>query len=259
MENLGQAALRAARSLTSSGQQAPAVPITTTEGLPSTFVRSTDRDIPDRTVTRWTGTGEERGEPVLRRALTSDERAAVAHRRDELRNAVAPAPEASRNMLLRAIKGMLGAYPAMQRYDDGTATAIAANYLWTVREEPHWAIAKACDEVRSAAAGLNPSFAPTEPEFATVVAKLVATYRQRLAQAEAVLRAGVDKLPAPPLTKEEIEAKLGRPIGERPNPLWPEEAAGGHAERVAADLAARKARQGARTTNEDKPHDHHPA
>jgi hypothetical protein len=84
-----------------------------------------------------------RGTAVLRRPFTAAERSALDDRVWSLSCAVAPPQEAHRNALLAAITGMLGAFPMMQRHDELTALAIAASYLWSAREQPHWAILKA--------------------------------------------------------------------------------------------------------------------
>jgi hypothetical protein len=236
---VSQAASLVMSRLSGGVPQARPAPITT-EALPSTFVRSVDRDIPDRVVAFWEGSGEELGAPMLRRPLRDDERAALQQRARELQRACEPAPPTSRETLITAISAMLGAFPTMLRYDQATSEEIATAYLWTVREAPHWAVIQAVEMVRSNKAGLNPSFCPPEPDFATVVNRCVAEYRRRLKETEAILQAKVDAPPERRLTAEEIAAKLGRPIGERPQPELPP-TDGTHMARVLADLDRRKA------------------
>jgi hypothetical protein len=84
------------------------------------------------------------GVPVLRRPLTVAEKSVLEQRENELRSALAPWPESTRETLLGEINGMLGAFPSMQRLDDEAALTIAAAYLWTARDRPHWAIVKGC-------------------------------------------------------------------------------------------------------------------
>jgi hypothetical protein len=188
-------------------------------------------------------TDADKGTPLLRRALVPAERSAMERRAHELRQATAPATARSRDTLIDEISGMLGAFPSMQRHDKTTAKMIAASYLWTVRSEPPWAIVDACLAVRSNQAGLNPSFPPTEPEFATVVKRASAWFHKKLRETEAILNAKViESIDAPKLSKEEIEKLLGRPISEaqyhaRRPPCDP-----GYAERVRKDLAMRRAR-----------------
>lgn len=219
------------------------MPILTTDRLPSIWNRTVDRDIADRVVCFWRG---EQLEPELRRDLEPDERQALVRRAGELRNALAPAPATSRNVLLGAIGAMLGAFPQMTRHSDETATAIAAGYLWTARERPHWAIVRACEMVRSGAADRTVSFCPSEPEFNTLIGGLVVDYERRLRAAERLLDARLSPPCAPPSTREEIEARLGRPIGEVDTRAQPEPPAlhdGNHLARVMADVEARKRRR----------------
>ena len=192
---LGQVALRATSSASRDSREEPgtAPAVTSCDRLPLIFELETDRAIPDRVVCFWSDSGE----PLLRRQLTGDERGALERRRHELRGAVAEAAPAGRAERLAAISGMLGAFPAMQRYDEVTGLAIAANYLWAAREVPHWAILRVCEQVRSGrSAGINPAFCPSEPEFVGLCLKEVAPYRARLAQIDAVLRANVRQVPS---------------------------------------------------------------
>jgi hypothetical protein len=223
------------------------IPITDSTKLPSRFVPEVDRGIPDRVVAFWEGTGEEKGPPVLRRALGTDEKAALERRLGELRTAVAPAPGSSRNALLAEIARMLGSFPTMQRHDRETAIAIAAGYLWTARERPHWAIVESCNQVRAGTAGVSREFCPSEPVFNDLVGRVVAVYAQQLAKTEQLLRAKIMPPDPPRLSAEEIARKLGRPIGDCDKP---EQAPvngndGRHMQRVLADLAARKAARAA--------------
>jgi hypothetical protein len=211
------------------------LPITTPEKLPQVFVRAVDRDIPDRAVTFFRKR-EPNEDPVLRRELSAQERRELQRRAEDLRSAVEPAPKVSRDLLLGALSGMLGAFPMMQRYDSKTALAIAAAYLWTVRDQPHWAIVQACDLVRANAAGLKSSYCPSEPEFVTVVSRCVEPYRGQLRKTEALLGAKVDEPHPPKLTREDIEAKVGRPMGERLGSIPGSQRDGKHAARVMADL-----------------------
>lgn len=193
------------------------LPILDATKLPPPFVRAIDRDLPDRLVCVWTGRSDDHpGEPTLRRELDPDERRALEQRRNDLLRTVAPAPPSSRSTLLDEIGGMLGAYPSMQRHDARAAAMMAASYLWTVRDEPHWAIVKACALIRGHRAGLNPTFPPPEPEFADVVRRQVEMHRRSLRDAEALLRAKADPVRAPRPTLEELKAKHGPNWGITP-------------------------------------------
>src|SRR5215471_651633 len=244
-KTLGRVALRAMPS--ALHEPHAIVPIRDHARLPLTFDHGTDREIPDRVVCFWFGSGEKKGKPLLRRELTLEERQALERRRHDLRCAVAEADPESRDDLLGAISGMLGAFPAMQRHNVATSLAIAASYLWSAREYPHWAIMRACQQVRENSAGLNPSFCPSEPEFVGICLNLVSGYARQLAATEAILAAPVyEPPPEQRMTRAEIEAKLGHPIGEKSGRsantcIADRPGDGKHAERVAADLERRRA------------------
>ena len=133
-----------------------------------------------------------RGTAVLRRPFNDVERSALEKRVWSLKCAVAPPQEEHRDSLLAAIVGMLGAFPAMQRYDELTGLALAAAYLWSARERPPWAILKACHMVRSGTAGLNRAFCPSEPEFNAVAERCASAWVDALRRAKELLR-GVDR------------------------------------------------------------------
>lgn len=179
--------------------------------LPALYDPAIDSDLPNRVVAfRGLGDAVRSGAPLeLSRAFTADERAALDRRIFDLRSALVPAPVSSDEDLRAAIQAMIGGNPNMQRYDDATAYVMASAYLYTVREEPHWAIVEASQLIRGGRAGLNPSFCATEAEFAIVVRRCTAAYRHQLAEHEALLEAKV-RPPAPPKpSREEIERMLG--------------------------------------------------
>lgn len=80
---------------------------------------------------------------------------------------------------------------------------IAAGYFHSVRDQPHWAILEACSLVRENKAGLNPSFCPTEPEFAESVRRLLSVYKSRLNSICEVLKAPVAK-PSTPESRAKV-------------------------------------------------------
>ena len=142
MERIGVlAASHTTRSSLLGGQTASdLVPVTREERLPGLFEREVDRGIPDRVVIWWQ---DGAAMPELRRPWSDEEKLALNRRADDLRTALLPWPQPSRNTLLQEISGMLGAFPSMQRLDKSTALSITLGYLWTVRERPHWAIVRA--------------------------------------------------------------------------------------------------------------------
>jgi hypothetical protein len=192
------------------------VPIADTDQLPP--LRSPEVDRLERLV-GWTDSvaGMNTACQLSLLCPLSDASRSILHRRiHELERAIAPCRENSRDKLLGAISGMLGAFPMMQRLDRIAALGIAAAYLWTVRERPPWAIAKACELVRSAEANLSRGYCPTEPEFSHLVKECVAPYLDALRRARQLLHAEVLPAPKPKLSREEIEAKLGRKLGTPP-------------------------------------------
>jgi hypothetical protein len=225
--------------------------MTSKEQLPALYDPEADRTISDRVVAFWSGTGpetENEGTPTLRRALTVDERSVLERRIAELTAALEPAPPARARELRAAIGSMLGGFPVMQRHDQAVAKALEHAYLWVVRAQPHWAVIEACERVREDEAGLNPGHCPTEPEFARVVKRRVASYRLKLQSAEALLRAKVEPVaPSRQLDAAEIEARLGRPIGSVDKPTRPTGPRPGYMARTLADLERRKLRREAAT------------
>jgi hypothetical protein len=148
------------------------------------------------------------GQKELLRPLNDESRSTLARR---IYDPIEPCREDNRDGLLGAISGMLGAYPMNQRYDRIVALSMAAAYLWTARDQPPWAILRACDLVRGGKAGLNLSFCPSEPEFNAVAARCVEPYRDELRRSRELLDAKAVEPPPPKLSREEIEAKLGAP------------------------------------------------
>jgi hypothetical protein len=215
------------------------VPITRDDRLPALVDLETDRSIPDR-VLMWMGSN---GEAELRRPLQPAERTALQRRASELRSALAPWPPSSRDELEGEVSLMLNV-PANRGLDETAAMGFVAQYLQLSRPRPHWAIVKVCRMVRLGKAGLPPAYCPTEAEFNLLIDREVAYYERALAKAQKVLDAKVRPPEPPKLTRAEIEARLGRPIGEPKvevqTPVRSIADDGNHAARVMADIAARK-------------------
>jgi hypothetical protein len=220
------------------------VAITHEDRLPAIYVREIDRDLRDL-VRCWEGGAVGSGTPMLRRPLNDTERSALEHRIWELRCALTPFENSDREALGRAINGMLGAFPTMQRFDQVAALSMGRAYLSLAERRPYWAIVKACQMVRLGTAGLNSGFCLSEPEFNSLVGRLVEPYVNALRRAECLLAAKIEPPASPRPTREELEAKLGRrldpPSSHEPKPPAMPAGDGGHAARVIADLAARKA------------------
>jgi hypothetical protein len=188
------------------------VSITSEDYLPPLSVLPLDRDLL-RVVEFWEGGGVVSGAPVLRRPFNGAEQSALERRVHELRCAVAPFDGRNRDALLQEISGMLGGFPTMQRFDQVAALSMAAAYLLTARERPHWAIIKACRMVRGGTAGLAVAYCPSEPEFNTLIGRRVEPYADKLRRMQRLLDAKAEPPTPPKLTREEIEARLGRPLG----------------------------------------------
>jgi len=211
------------------------VPITREDRLPSLFDREADRDIPDRVVM---GTGSD-GELELRRPLTDAERSVLERRANELSSALAPWPTTNRDVLEGEVSLMLNV-PANRSLDERAAMGFVAQYLQLTRDKPHWAIVKVCRLVRLGKTGLAPGYCLTEAEFNQLLEREVAAYQQQLIRTRRILNAKALPSPAPKLTRAEIEAKLGHPLGA-PAPPEAKASDGNHVARVVADIAARKA------------------
>jgi hypothetical protein len=243
MERIATAVLSATQS--GSLSKLPTVeivPITREDQLPVPFDREADRSIPDR-VLMWMGSN---GEAELRHPLQPAERTALQRRAGELRSALAPWPPSSRDELEGEVSLMLNV-PANRGLDETAAMGLVAQYLQLTRTRPHWAIVKVCRMVRLGKAGLPPAYCPTEAEFNLLIDREVGHYERALAKGQKVLDAKVHPPEPPKPTQAEIEANLGRPIGEAKVEVKTARAVyradGSHAARVMADIAARKAQR----------------
>jgi hypothetical protein len=218
------------------------VPITREDQLPVPFDSEADRSIPDR-VLMWTGNDSV---AELRRPLTLEERTKLERRDSELRSALAPWPQSSRDVLEAEVSLMLN-FPANRGLDEITAMGFVAQYLQLTRDRPHWAIVKVCRMVRLGTAGLLTAYCPTEAQFNLLIEREVADYERQLARTQRILDAKVLPADPPKPTLAEIEARLGRPLGAAPAevkaPASVAPSDGNHAARVLADIAARKAQR----------------
>jgi hypothetical protein len=185
------------------------VPIKSAADLPTVFDREADRVIPDR-VLAWIGSD---GVAEIRRPLTDAERAALERRAGDLRRALVSWSNADRRQLEGELALMLGGYASMQRLDDIAAKGLVAQYLQLTRGRPFWAVVQVCRKIRTGDAGIPTQYCPNEAEFNSLLRRLVYPYERQLLQAQRLLDAKVQPPPAPKLTREELEAKLGRRLG----------------------------------------------
>jgi hypothetical protein len=184
-------------------------PIKSVEHLPKVFDREADRAIPDR-VLAWIGSD---GVAEIRRPLMDAERAALERRANDLRRALVPWSNADRRQIEGELALMLGGFTTMQRLDELAAKGLVAQYLQLTRDRPFWAVVRVCRKIRIGEAGLPTQYCPNEAEFNSVLRRVVSPYERQLLQAQRLLDAKVQPPPPPKLTREELEAKLGRPLG----------------------------------------------
>lgn len=194
-------------------------PILDKKHLPEAWKKSIDRDLLDRVVSSWTGTGPyEKGEAVLSRALKPEERLALELRVQELRNALAPASPANYEIMFDTVSAMLGAFPSMQRHSAESAAMIAEGYCHSVRGRPQWAVIEAARKVRENEAGLNPSYCPTEPEFAEQVRRLLHPFEARLYEIDAVIR-GKPVQPVSQENRDKVDVLSKEHLAKSQSPL----------------------------------------
>lgn len=225
MESIGKSVVDVGRFLGSLRALFDLVPIADETKLPPLVDLMIDRDL--ECLVMWRDGPSRHGLPTLRRALDADERRLIEKRVADLRNAAAPFGEVHRSVLARKISGMLGAFPVMDGVADGeTAASKIAGYIWTCREQPPWAIARATELARSGKSGLSMAYCPSEPEFNALVIRLVAPYIAAQARTAGLLSAQVYEAKQP-----------SKPAALRP-PTPPSD--GRHAARAIADLELRR-------------------
>lgn len=240
--NLAAGVIRQAQASPDSRSNMPAIPTRTDgENLPALFDPECDRVIPDRVFSGWVPSD---GPRAIVRHLRPAERAKVEARAIALRNAVT-AHHVSENRKVRAeLAAMLGGFRAMRQQGDDALAMIEVTAR-VVREFPLWAIAKGCMEIAQNKASLDPRWPPNDDQVYAVVTGIVALYRKHLKIAEALLVAPLEEQDPPRPARADVEATLGRSVTtpakpDQPAPEAPHD--GKHAQRVMADLAARKAR-----------------
>lgn len=250
MDSIGKAAATALAQVRPAGSQdrhtsLPSKPLTSTAKAPALVDKRCDYEL-QRLFSTWIPDGEPR---AVRRTLAPDERKALKARAGALRTGLAGYIESEAKVVKAQVGAMLGGFRAMRQQDadvEGLLMAAAA----VMRPFPLWAIAKGCMKIAQRQAGLDPRYAPNDTEIFGVVDNIVKGYRQTLATVEALLVAPVETphalpLPAPETDPAELEAMRLRLQGSVTSGPAQEkrEPDGKHAERVAADLAARRKRE----------------
>lgn len=249
MDSIGTAVTKAlvAASASQNLLQSSTGPIVRDAQLPDPYDLECDVEIPRRVFSAWVPAV---GPREIIRPLSLTERARLVNRSMALRNALAPYQPTERNAVGKAISAMLGGYRSMRQ--EGTAVlATVESIARFLAEFPPWAIERGCMAIRYGEVDLdpplNPAFPPNDNQIRAVVKGLVRDYQKSLATAEALLAATVEQQDeAEKPARADVEAKLGRPVAPKPavdcpDPTPPHD--GKHAQRVMADLAARKARQ----------------
>jgi hypothetical protein len=208
---------------------------------PKAVDRLIDVELP-KLFSAWKGDGELL---TIVRPLTRDQWEAVTARINELRDWLAPRA-CEREAIQAAISAMLVGFRSMRQSQEA-AEAVSAIATHNLRKFPLWAVQRGCELIsQGKVAGLDRRWPPNDTEIYAVVAEQVNCPRADLDRAEALLAASVEPPPEPENrpTRAEIEAQLGRPIGNGVK-AWiepPRPRDGKHMARVLADLELRKQR-----------------
>jgi hypothetical protein len=196
--------------------------------LPPLVDPMTDRRIPDLVFSNWIPST---GPRAVIRPLSEHERALVEARAGDLRGALLPLPREHNNRAGAALAEMLGGFRSTLRVDYETALDMAESLARLLSPYPAWAIERACSLIRAGDAGLDKHYAPNDTQIVEVVRGVVRHYQRTLAVMDALLTAPVEP-PSP--TRQKLPATTGQAQTAK------RIADGKHAQRVLADLEARK-------------------
>ncbi len=160
--------------------------------------------------------------------MRADERGLVTARSAALELTLQSFDDESRNGLKASIGAMLGGFRSMRQQGEDV-DAVVTITLAVLRDFPAWAITAACLKIARHETRNDPRFAPNDSEIAEAVRAIVRPYREAYDATVALLGAIVqaEKIQTRSSTRENIPTVH---IGD-----------GKHAQRVAAELAARKA------------------
>lgn len=192
------------------------------------------------------GCTDDDGVRLLTRSLTDDERSLLLRRAAYLEHAAAFASAKESAM---EISGLLSRWPSA-RASGEEAQIIVAQYVSTLSAFPLWAIKRACEPGACAEIeGYNPAFPPSAEQLFLFVRNCVQGLERERAEIKETLSGRVEELLGKP-SKAQLEERLRREI--RGRPLRPVQLPGDgkHAQRVAADLAARRERNEGRVAAE---------
>jgi hypothetical protein len=186
-------------------------------------------EIPRRLFVAWI---PDDGPREIRRVLTADERWLLEARATALQDALRPFSENERNMVRLTVSTLLGGYRAMRHHGEDVEGAVEVT-LAVLRNFPAWAITRGCAKI--ARDGIvrdgvsERRWAPNDAEISGIVGGIVREYQGHMRQAFALLTAPVEK-PTPP--------RPNLPAAPRPRPVRD-----GYAQRVMADIEARRAKK----------------
>lgn len=243
MEQIGKITemVRGAPGASAASPAASHVPARVGDSPPALFDRETDLALPRRLFATIIVDGRPR---EIVRALTGEERTQITVRRDTLRVGLAPFAPRDSDKVSSAIAAMLGGFRSM-RQDGEDAEDLVAVTRFILREFPRWAIEEGCLLIAQGRAGIDRRFPPNDAQIHAVVVEAVRLRRATLATMDALLTAPIE----PPEARRPLTQ--GRPRSTGLANGAPRDT--GHAARVLADIAARKAQQPIETKEGESP------
>ena len=218
------------------------LPATMPAARPKLVDREADFDLPRRLWDNWTPA---QGTRAIVRALTEPERATLQRRHIELSRGLTPFSHDEFDQVRAPLHAMLSGFRSLRESGEDAETSVEV-LLAVLRDFPVWAIEDACLRIAQRDIDvdppIDPRWAPSNGQIHAAVAAIVRPYAKAHASARALLDS-----PAPPPraaarpSRAEIEAKLGRAIGER-RASFTDDNDGKHAQRVMEDLERRRAK-----------------
>lgn len=144
----------------------------------------------------WSSWRPANGPRQLRRALTTDERAALVRRRDELAPWVAGYEgDRERDQIALAVVDMFGAFRSV-RHGGEDAVLLIDSTCRLLRDFPAWAIVKACESIQRNGVWRNGAFdrqwPPSDPEIMAEVRDKMRLYGDQYRSAVDLLQAEVE-------------------------------------------------------------------
>lgn len=210
---------------------------------PAWLNRETDIDMPNTLFSAWHSAFEPR---QIRRALTVAERGKLEARSAALSDGLLPFSRDQEGLVDAEIAAMFNGFRSMRQGDNVALTVEVTRRV--LREFPLWAIAEGCLSIAQRRAVTNPPmdarFPPNDGQIYEIVAGVVSRYRKALNTVNALLTATVEEpAPANYELRDGIEYPQSRKAADLGslNDFPPPD--GKHAQRVMADLAARKAQR----------------